>query len=484
MWRQARETAFPGVSKTGLRRFPAHARGGAIGARPKDGAGQRVALVPTRHCAIRRGPRCGGRRRLREIRSARPRIYRGAQLTWRGVAEPSARRCLFCAGFRLRRLSTKVAESSKIGPTASANDYSNHARLVKQPAVQRVRNPERPGTKHSVLEPCRLEHSNLGRHTGTELKVLPTTGRTRRQNCLAYLSLRRARKTRARILESSVEQNPMVRVLPRFPWDFAKDQIRPYPIDPQEVPADFLTHFLPEPVYTRELRSVGGRQKRDQNPSLPRQPNVRASNAEHFWYGGRCRNCAAIHQQLTDRLNQTAGSADLPTSAPFARLDAGRDAAAVLLDAGRFAFSVSSQSWRVRTSCTSACWALAANRLDSTHRNQQWDQLVCHSQQPSLHNDAAFLRGLPRFIRIRLSSIRIAAICNPASSSRNGPRYKLPYRTDETAEARTTLPFSRHRVRLPPWADALISQARRKKISAPPQRVGECRARCRSPKST
>ena len=283
----------------------------------------------------------------------------------RGVAEPSARRCLFCSGFRLRRLSTKVAESSKIGPTASANDYSNHARLVKQPAVQRVRNPERPGTKHSVLEPCRLEHSNLGRHTGTELKVLPTTGRTRRQNCLAYLSLRRARKTRARILESSVEQNPMVRVLPRFPWDFAKDQIRPYPIDPQEVPADFLTHFLPEPVYTRELRSVGGRQKRDQNPSLPRQPNVRASNAEHFWYGGRCRNCAAIHQQLTDRLNQTAGSADLPTSAPFARLDAGRDAAAVLLDAGRFAFSVSSQSWRVRTSCTSACWALAANRLDS-----------------------------------------------------------------------------------------------------------------------
>ena len=52
--------------------------------------------------------------------------------------------------------STKVAESSKIGPTASASDYSNHARLVNQPAVQRVRNPERPGAKHSVFEPCRL----------------------------------------------------------------------------------------------------------------------------------------------------------------------------------------------------------------------------------------------------------------------------------------------------------------------------------------
>ena len=35
MWRQARETGISWRFKNGSRRFPAHARGGAIGARPK-----------------------------------------------------------------------------------------------------------------------------------------------------------------------------------------------------------------------------------------------------------------------------------------------------------------------------------------------------------------------------------------------------------------------------------------------------------------
>ena len=49
------------------------------------------------------------------------------------------------SGSVLRRLLTGTAIEFELRILGSANDYSNHARLVNQPAVQRVRKPERPG---------------------------------------------------------------------------------------------------------------------------------------------------------------------------------------------------------------------------------------------------------------------------------------------------------------------------------------------------